>query len=341
MVFISIQKNGGMKADNQLKGRLKDKVVVVTGASSGAGKAIAMAFAREGAKLVLAARREAALNETVEDCKEIGAEAISVVTDVTNARAVEELAQKAAEWGGSIDVWVNNAGVLAAGDFEVTPVQVHDQVIRTNLMGYIHGAHAAMPYFKQQHAGILINNISVGGWFPTPYAVGYSASKFGLRGFSEALRGELYSWPHIHVCDLYPAFLDTPGIQHAANYTGCALKPAPPVYDPARVGKAAVELALQPQHSKIVGSMTLFLKWANELLPGVSRRVTAGMINSYFKAAPSIEATSGNLFTPTPFGSSIYGGWNSTADAEAREKTLGQVLLVAGVALGLFLLRKR
>jgi len=341
MVFIAIQKKGGMKEENLQSGRLQNKTVVITGASSGAGKAIALAFAREGAKLVLAARREAALNETAEDCKELGAEALCVVTDVTNARAVEELAEKAAAWGGTIDVWVNNAGVLATGDFEVTPAQVHDQVIRTNLMGYIHGAHAAMPYFKNQHHGILINNISVGGWFPTPYAVGYSASKFGLRGFSEALRGELYSWPHIHICDLYPAFLDTPGIQHAANYTGCALKPAPPVYDPARVGKAAVEQALQPQHSKIVGSMTLFLKWANSLLPGVSRRVTAGMINSYFKAAPSIEATNGNLFTPTLFGSSIYGGWNSTADAEDRQKTAGQLLLITGLALGWYLLRKR
>ena len=320
---------------------MQGKVVVITGASSGAGKAMATAFAREGAALVLAARREAALAETVADCEALGALAMYVVTDVTHAKAVEELAQKAADWGGSLDVWVNNAGVLAAGDFEVTPAEVHDRVIRTNLMGYIHGAHAALPFFKKQQRGILINNISVGGWFPTPYAVGYSASKYGLRGFAEALRGELYSWPGIHVCDLYPAFLDTPGIQHAANYTGCALRPAPPVYDPARVADAAVELALQPQHSKVVGSMSLFLKWANGLLPGVSRRVTAGMINSYFKTADTIEPTNGNLFVPTAFGSSVYGGWNSTADKEDRQLKLGQVLLIAGLALGFWLLKKR
>ena len=84
-------------------------------------------------------------------------------------------------------------------------------------MGYMHGAHAVLPYFKDQGYGVLINNISVGGYTPAPYAAGYTASKFGLRGFSQSLKGELYNWPHIHVCDLFPAFLDTPGIQHAGK----------------------------------------------------------------------------------------------------------------------------
>src|SRR3954470_1945282 len=161
---------------------LSGKTVVITGASSGVGRAIALEFARQGAKLVLGARRRLVLDEVVEECKELGGTAMAVTTDVTDADAVKRLAATAMEFSGAIDIWVNNAGVLAAGPFEETPVEVHDEVIRINLMGYIHGAHAAIPYFKQQKRGILINNISLGGWFPTPYAVGYSASKFGLRG---------------------------------------------------------------------------------------------------------------------------------------------------------------
>jgi short-subunit dehydrogenase len=72
---------------------------------------------------------------------------------------------------------------------------VHEQVIKTNLLGYMNGAHAALPIFKQQGAGILINNISIGGFLPVPYGAGYSAAKFGLRGWSEALKGELTEWP--------------------------------------------------------------------------------------------------------------------------------------------------
>jgi short-subunit dehydrogenase len=316
---------------------VEGKVVVITGASSGAGRAAALAFANNGARLVLAARREAALAEAIKECEELGATAMYVVTDVTDAAAMKHLAKVAVDFGGHIDVWVNNAGVLAAGAFDKTPVEVHEQVIRTNLLGYINGAHAVIPYFKQQGYGVLINNISVGGWFPTPYAVGYSASKFGLRGYSEALRGELLPWPDIHICDLFPAFLDTPGIQHAANYTGHYIKPAPPVYDPMRVANAMVTMSVQPQPSLTIGSMSTFLRVAHALAPGISRRITAGMIESYLKKALPTDSTPGNVLQPVEYGSSIYGGWNSPADAEKRKKA--STMILAGIAVGWLLLR--
>src|SRR5215216_854414 len=93
---------------------LMDKTVVITGASSGAGRAAAIEFARHGAKVVLAARREEALDEVCQECNHLGAIAIGVPTDVTDAQAVQRLAEAANEFGGGIDVWVNNAGVLAA-----------------------------------------------------------------------------------------------------------------------------------------------------------------------------------------------------------------------------------
>jgi short-subunit dehydrogenase len=140
---------------------------------------------------------------------------------------VIRLANAAVDWQDRIDVWVNNAGVLAAGDFDVIPMAVHEQVIKTNLLGYMNGAHAVLPFFKEQGWGTLINNISIGGFLPVPYGAGYTAAKFGLRGWSEALKAELTGWPEIYVCDLFPAFLDTPGIQHAGNYTGKVLKTGP------------------------------------------------------------------------------------------------------------------
>jgi short-subunit dehydrogenase len=246
---------------------IKDKTVVITGASSGAGRAAALEFARHGAKLVLAARREDALAELVHECREAGAVAIAVPTDVTDDEAMKQLAVTAVNFNGRIDVWINNAGVLAAGEFTETPVEVHDRVIQVNLMGYLHGAHAVLPYFKRQSYGILINNISVGGWLPVPYGVGYSASKFGLRGMSEALRGELIEYPNIFLCDLFPAFLDTPGIQHAANYTGRILKPAPPVYNPQRLARKMVSLVKYPKKAATVDSTAAFLKLAWVFIP--------------------------------------------------------------------------
>lgn len=314
------------------------KVVVVTGASSGAGRAIALAFARTGAQVVLAARREQPLAELVLECEQAGGSAVAVLTDVTDAGAVQQLAEQAVNFGGRIDVWVNNAGVLAAGPFEETPISVHDQVIRTNLMGYVHGAHAVLPYFKDQGYGVLINNISVGGYTPAPYAVGYTASKFGLRGFSQALKGELYKWPQIHVCDVYPAFLDTPGMQHAANYTGHYIKPAPPVYDPQRVARTMVHLADHPQEAVTVGSAAAFLRVAAFVAPRLMRRVTAMLVDGYLKKAEALPYTPGNVLLPVDYGTSIHGGWNSQADAAQRRK---KMFLIAGAVAGLLLLRRR
>jgi NAD(P)-dependent dehydrogenase (short-subunit alcohol dehydrogenase family) len=115
---------------------LEGKVIVITGASSGVGRAAALEFSGHGTSLVLAARNENALNGVADLCRSAGASVMTVTTDVSNADAVKALASSAWHWHDRIDVWVNNAGVLAAGGFEETPIEVHRQVILTNLMGY-------------------------------------------------------------------------------------------------------------------------------------------------------------------------------------------------------------
>jgi len=321
---------------------LQNKTVIITGASSGVGRAAAIEFAKQKAILVLAARGEKALYAAAEECREWGANAIAVVTDVTNANDVKRLAEAAIEFSGKIDVWVNNAAVLAAGAFEKTPVQVHTQVIETNLIGYVHGAHAVMPYFIKQGYGILINNISIGGYLPVPFGVGYSASKYGIRGFSEALRGELSKYKNIRICDLFPAFLDTPGTQHAGNFTGVVLKPAPPVYDPQKVAKAMVQVAIKPKDGTMIGSVATLLRFAHFVSPKLSRNFTALFMRTYFNQAEESPATTGNVFEPVEYGTSIHGGWNSPADAALRNKRFAVAgLLFAGVAAGLWMMSRK
>jgi len=308
---------------------LDGAVVVITGASSGIGRAAAQAFARQGARLVLAARDAEALQDAVEECRQLGAEALSVPTDVTHNESMEALANAAAEFGrGRIDVWVNNAGVGAVGTFDETPLDAHEQVVQTDLLGYLRGAHVVLPYFKQQNAGVLINTLSVGSWVPQPYAVAYSAAKFGLRGFSHALRAELGSWPGIHVCDVYPSVVDSPGFRDGGNYAGRSLQPPSPLSDPREVAAAMVSLALHPRHTTSVGATATLLRFAHFVMPGFDR-LYGLVIGMSLGRAKRVPTSSGNLFHPPLGQRRVDGGWRRETNDERN------LLLVGGVAAGL------
>jgi NAD(P)-dependent dehydrogenase (short-subunit alcohol dehydrogenase family) len=165
----------------------------------------------------------------------------------------------------------------------------------------------------------------------------YSASKFGLRGFFESLRGELSVYPNIHVCDLYPAFLDTPGMQQAANYTGRELKPAPPLSDPREVARVVVSLVHHPKEKSTVGISSQILRLGYGLFPRLSRNITASTIRTYLHNAASTEVTSGNVLEPVGYGTGIDGGWRTTSIKPRHKKGL----LLAGVLVALVLLGRR
>jgi NAD(P)-dependent dehydrogenase (short-subunit alcohol dehydrogenase family) len=315
---------------------LAEKLVVITGASSGIGRATALAFARQRARLVLAARDREALAEVVDECQAEGAAALAVCTDVTRSEQMQALAAEAAAFGdGRIDIWINNAGVGAVGSFEQTPLEVHEQVLQTDLLGYLRGAYVAWPYFKAQKRGILINTLSLGSWVAQPYAAAYSASKYGLRGLSEALRGELGEYRDIHVCDIYPAVIDTPGFRDGANYTGHALKPPPPVYDPQRVAEAMVNCALNPKPSTTVGSAAILARVTHFLVPGFPQ-LSGWLTRLALNRSPALASSSGNLFNPPSGPRKVEGGWRKPARRPAPLLVAGAALLLGGclVALG-------
>lgn len=309
---------------------LYNKLVVITGASSGIGRAAAHAFASEGARLVLGARDEAALAEVVDECAARGATALAVRTDVTNSGQMRALADQAAAFGGGcIEIWINNAGVGAVGSFEETPLEAHEQVLQTDLLGYLRGAYVAWPYFKAQKRGILINTLSLGSWVAQPYAAAYSASKYGLRGLSEALRGELNGYPDIHVCDIYPAVMDTPGFRDGGNFTGHVLKPPPPIYDPHLVAQAMVACALRPRPNTTVGFAATMARLAHFLVPGFPL-LSGWLTRLGLERSPQSASSSGNLFTPPSGERRIEGGWRAAKHRPSLLVVVSATLLVGG-----------
>jgi short-subunit dehydrogenase len=318
------------------------RVVVITGASSGIGRATAEALASTGARLVLTARGEPALQEAAAQCRKAGVEVLVIPTDVTQAGALEHLSAAAIQRFGRIDVWINNAGVGAVGAFETTPMAAHEQVVATDLVGYMRGAHAVLPQFKTRGRGILINVLSLGSWAPTPYAAAYSAAKFGLRGFTDALRGELSAWRDIHVCNVHPSFVDTPGMQHGGNYVGRELKPPPGVVGVDAVVRAIVDLMERPRRQVVVGrGVTAMARAARFLAPGATGATVATMarlLKAYFVVGRRVRPGSGNLFAPSrDMGAS--GGWRRPGVRVGATVTAGVAVLLAGVWLARF--RKR
>lgn len=289
----------------------RDMAVVITGASSGIGQATSEAFARQGAQLVLAARDPAALKTVATRCRQMGARALVVPTDVTDARQVARLADAALAFCGRIDVWIANVGTGAVGAFHDVPLEAHERVLRANLLGHMNEAHAVLPIFLKRKRGIFINMISLGGFAAVPYAAAYSASKFGLRGFSEALRGELAGHPHIHVCDVYPSFVDTPGIAHGANYTGRELSAPPPMLNARRVAATMVTLTRHPRPTTMIGSPTWALRLMHAVTPQLTTWATGAFLRRYFAQARPIARSNGALFRPPAEAGGIDGGLRS------------------------------
>ena len=214
---------------------------------------------------------------------------------------------------------------------------MHEQVIKTSLLGHFNGTYAVLPVLKEQRYGVLINTISVDGWLPEPYAVSYTASKFGLRGFSESLRCELRHTPGISVCDVFPSYIDTPGFQHGANYTGRKLKPVPPVFSALLVAKAMVGLAKKPKDSVTIGPANAY-RVMNALSPRLFRNILTGIKDNYFNRAKPAPVSDGHVFESSPLGAGVSGGWLPVDHGNTKPVLL--TALLAG-AVGAFLLTRK
>jgi short-subunit dehydrogenase len=311
------------------KATLNGKVVVLTGATSGFGKGAALEMAAQGAKLALVARRGALLDELASSCEAAGGAAIAVEADVSLREDVLRAGAAAIEAFGRIDVWVNNAGVGAIGPFEKIPLDVHEQVIQTNLVGTLYGSFVAYQQFLTQGSGVLVNIASELGFSTVPYYASYAAAKHGVVGLSDSLRQEVKQNGRdgIHICTIMPTAHDTPFFDHAANYTGHEVAAPKPLHDPQNVIDAIVRIAANPEDKEIVGvDGVVKLAMAN-VLPRVAEKMGAKQMHKMQMVDPPPGSdTPGAVLTPIPEGTEIRVGrkGGDTVHEGTREEEGGQ-----------------
>ena len=198
----------------------KNKIVVITGASSGIGEAAAEQFAKRGANLVLVARRKEKLEQVEQKLSKYSIKTLIQVCDVSDKQQVKQMSEKVIETFSKIDILVNNAGFVIYGKVEELSIEDIESQMKTNYFGTINCTKHFLPYFLKQNSGHMINVASVGGSFGVPGIASYCATKFAMLGFSEGLHHELHG-TNVGVTVVSPIMVRTSLFDHPSfkNFT--------------------------------------------------------------------------------------------------------------------------
>lgn len=286
-----------------------DRTVLVTGASSGIGRATAQLLASQGARLVLAARSEEALEQARQECVGRGASDVLVVpTDVTDRDGVDGLFDAAAAHFGRVDAVVHAVGVVAYGRFEEVPADVFDRVLTVNVLGAANVARRALLGFESDGGSLVVVG-SLLGKIATPYMSSYATSKWAIQGLVRTLQIEARAHPDVDVTLVTPGGVDTPIYDQAGSYTGHPGSPPPPVISPERVARTIVAALDKPGRDIAAGPANWVMVAGFRLLPGVFDRLVGPMMRLLGQGRATVEAHPGNVFEPVPAKEAVHGRW--------------------------------
>lgn len=280
------------------------RTVVVFGASSGIGRAVAHQLAERGDRLVLAARAAGPLEETSRECVARGAAVVQTwALDVRDREAVEDLVAST-----DADAVVVTAGVAAYGRLEDVPAEVFDAVVATNLTGSANVARAVLPSFRAKRAGTLVLTGSVLGQIGAPSMTPYVVSKWAVRALGRQLALENRDLPGVRIAVVSPGGVDTPIYGLAANYQGQSGRPPAPVDSPERVAKAIVRTLDRPRDRVSVGRLNAVMRLGFTLVPWAFDALVGPLFETLATKPDRVAPTTGNVLEPTPQGEALEAG---------------------------------
>jgi NAD(P)-dependent dehydrogenase (short-subunit alcohol dehydrogenase family) len=288
------------------------QTVLVTGASSGIGRATAVRLAGRGAQLVLVARGRESLEEAAAEIRAAGAGAVVVCpADVKDEDAIRAAVDAAVARFGRLDAVVHAAQVMAYGTIEEVPREIFETVVETAVHGTATVARIVLPLFRKQGAGHLLVVNSLLGSVATPLMGSYVAAKWGQLGLIRTLQMEVRDAPGVEVSAVQPGGVDTPIYFQAASWSGSTGRPPAPVYSPQRVARIVASTLDRPRRLVQAGLFNPVITAGFRLLPGVYDFLVGPLLQRMAVANDEVPPTEGNVFRSQPAGNATEGRWRS------------------------------
>ena len=313
---------------------LNQQTIVITGASSGIGLVTARMAAKQGAKVVVAARNEDALRQLEQEINAAGGQAAHVVADVGNEEDHRRILDTAVQRFGGVDTWVNNAGASIYGRIEQVPTDDAKRLFETNFWGVFHGSKTALEHFKTRGPGAIINVGSTVSDRSIPLQGIYSASKFAVRSFTDALRMEIEEAGYpVSVTLIKPAAIDTPYVEHAKNYMDEDPSFPPPVYAPETVARGILHAAVHPERDIFIGGAGKMFSVMEKYAPRMTDRYMQKTMFRQQKAGTRGERSGVGLHRPG-VGLQERGGYDGHVMESSLYTKASTHPLVTGLILG-------
>lgn len=299
---------------------ISEQIIVVTGASSGVGRAIARDFGARGARVGLIARNREALAHAAEEIRATGGEALPLPLDVADAAAVEAAADEVVRKWGRIDTWVNDAMVSVFSPVKEMKPAEYRRITEVNYLGYVHGTLAALKHMLPLDQGTIIQIGSALAYRSIPLQSAYCASKAAIRGFTDSLRSELiHDRSNVHLTMLQLPAVNTPQFDVVRSRLPRKPQPVPPIFQPELIAAAAVRAAQKPPRELWISRSTIKAIVGQRLAPEVADRYLATFGYSA-QQTDVLEPPSrpDNVDAPLPGDRGAHGRF----DAQARRTSL-------------------